>query len=130
MKHIIIKTWNGSDLDMHNSAYVTDLCVNSFKEIAHRHMYDMDATSMERNGDDYFSFTCKEDDYSEDHGALFYMLYNGEYGVHILTNTNEVELLTKEKWDAEISNHDFKESIGGEDFISDDGEYYHIFIKL
>jgi hypothetical protein len=130
MKHIIINTWNGQDLDNHNSAYVTDVSIDTFKNIAYIHMKDMDATSMERNGDDYFSFTCKEDNYCEDHGSISYVLYNGEYGVHIMTNSNEFELLTKEEWDAEISNHDEKDSLGGEDFMSDDGEYFHIFIKL
>jgi hypothetical protein len=129
MKHIIINTWNGQDLDNHNSAYVTDVSIDTFKNIAYSHMKDMDATSMERTGDEYYSFTCA-DTFRQDNGALFFMPYDGEYGVHILTNTNEIELLSKEEWEAETSRHDEKDSLGGEDFMSDDGEYYHIFIKL
>ena len=130
MKNIIIKTWNGQDLDLHNSADITDLCVNTFKEIAHRHMHDMDATSMHREEDEYYSFTCTDDVGGEDHGALFYVPYNGEYGVRIYTNINEFEFVTEEEWAAALDEYEEKEYINDTNFMADDGSFYVIFIKL
>lgn len=127
--NIVIKTWNGSDLDTYNEADITDICSNTFKEIAFRHMYDMDATHMQKTEDNRYSFTCT-DQFTEDHGSISYAPYNGEYAVHILANINEYELITKEEYEQALNSEDEIDMINETDFILDDGEYFNVYIKL
>ena len=136
MKHIITKTWNGSDMDIYNTSSVIECDQETFKKIALDTMKNMGASKIKAIGSSKYEYDCEDQyQYVEDSGSIRMRPYNGEYAVKIIANTNTVSYLTKEKYDkiikrfkAELSEDDFEES--ERQVYADDGENFYFIIKL